>query len=135
MTESHPDAQEGGSGISVLNIGYGLGIVSLSQRSVAASRGGLTRQVDRIFQNPSGSRPKPVHHTIIEAHPQVLEHMRNQGVDKLPGVRILEGRWQDWLLDPEKLGQVLEGTPDSLGFDAVFVDTFAEGYEGMSYLR
>lgn len=29
MTESHPDAQEGGSGISVLNIGYGLGIVSL----------------------------------------------------------------------------------------------------------
>ena len=27
MTESHPDAQEGGSGISVLNVGYGLGIV------------------------------------------------------------------------------------------------------------
>jgi hypothetical protein len=25
---------------------------------------------------------------------------------------------------------VLEGTPDSAGFDAVFVDTFAEGYEG-----
>ena len=89
-------------------------------------------QVDRLFQNPSGSRPRPVHHTIIEAHPQVLEHMRNQGVDKLPGVRILEGRWQDWLLDPEKLGQVLEGTPDSSGFDAIFVDTFAEGYEGTS---
>lgn len=58
--------------------------------------------------------------------------MRNQGVDKWPGVRILEGRWQDWLLDPEKMGQVLEGTPDSMGFDAIFVDTFAEGYEGMS---
>ena len=28
MTESHPDAQGGGSGISVLNVGYGLGIVS-----------------------------------------------------------------------------------------------------------
>ena len=25
---------------------------------------------------------------------------------------------------------MLEGTPDSAGFDAVFVDTFAEGYEG-----
>jgi protein arginine N-methyltransferase 2 len=58
--------------------------------------------------------------------------MRNQGVDKWPGVRILEGRWQDWLLDPEKIGEVLEGTPDSAGFDAIFVDTFAEGYEGMS---
>lgn len=91
-------------------------------------------QVDRIFQSASSSRPKPVHHTIIEAHPQVLEHMRNQGVDKLPGVRILEGRWQDWLLDPEKIGQVLEGTPDSAGFDAIFVDTFAEGYEGTSHM-
>lgn len=28
MTESHPDAQKGGSGIAVLNVGYGLGIVS-----------------------------------------------------------------------------------------------------------
>lgn len=29
ITETHPDAQEGGSGISVLNVGYGLGIVRL----------------------------------------------------------------------------------------------------------
>jgi len=33
-------------------------------------------------------------------------------------------------LSPENIGSVLEGTPDSAGFDAVFVDTFAEGYEG-----
>jgi len=84
--------------------------------------------VDRIFQNAS---PKPIHHTIIEAHPQVLAHLREQGVDKWPGVRILEGRWQD-VLSPENIGGVLEGTPDSAGFDAVFVDTFAEGYEGES---
>lgn len=43
---------------------------------------------------------------------------------------ILEGRWQDWLLDGEKLGEVIAGTPDAVGFDAIFVDTFAEGYEG-----
>lgn len=58
-----------------------------------------------------------------------MKHLREQGIDKLPGVHILEGRWQD-VLSPEKIGEVLEGTPDSAGFDAVFVDTFAEGYEG-----
>lgn len=29
MTKDHPDAQIGGEGISVLNVGYGLGIVSV----------------------------------------------------------------------------------------------------------
>ena len=96
-------------GMSVLNIGYGLGIV------------------DRLFQQAGAA-----HHTIIEAHPQVLEYMRGKGVDKLPGVRILEGRWQDWL--PGKMDEVLGGTEEG-GFDAVFMDTFAEGYEGESVLR
>jgi protein arginine N-methyltransferase 2 len=93
-------------GSAVLNIGYGLGIV------------------DRLFQEAGAA-----HHTIIEAHPQVLAYMREKGVDKLPGVRILEGRWQDFF--PDKLGEVLEGTEEG-GFDAVFMDTFAEGYEGAS---
>jgi protein arginine N-methyltransferase 2 len=51
-------------------------------------------------------------------------------VHEWPGVRILEGRWQDWLLDPEKVGEVLAGTPEGSGFKAVFIDTFAEGYDG-----
>ncbi|GFZ44733.1 methyltransferase [Saitozyma sp. JCM 24511] len=110
MTSSHPDAQPGGAGISVLNVGYGLGII------------------DRLFQS---TEPRPLHHTIIEAHPQVLEHMRAQGVHEWPGVRILEGRWQDWLLDPEKVGEVLAGTPEGSGFGAVFIDTFAEGYDDL----
>ena len=93
-------------GASVLNIGYGLGIV------------------DRLFQEASA-----VHHTIIEAHPQVLQYIKDKGVDKLPGVRILEGRWQDYL--PDRLEEVL-GATDEGGFDAVFMDTFAEGYEGKS---
>jgi protein arginine N-methyltransferase 2 len=56
--------------------------------------------------------------------------LRAQGVHEWPGVRILEGRWQDWLLDPEKVGEVLAGTPEGSGFGAVFIDTFAEGYDG-----
>ncbi|WVQ94235.1 arginine N-methyltransferase 2 [Kwoniella sp. CBS 9459] len=114
MTGSHPKAQPGEEGMSILNVGFGLGIV------------------DRLFQTPqSPSHPKPAHHTIIEAHPQVLEYMRSKGVHLIPGVRILEGRWQDWLLDPEKIGEVLASTPGGMGFDAIFVDTFAEGYEDL----
>jgi len=79
----------------------------------------------------------PTHHTIIEAHPDVLRHMREQRVYDWPGVRVLEGRWQDWLLDEEKLAEVRAGTfcrPRSFGndngFHLIFMDTFAEGYEG-----
>lgn len=75
-------------------------------------------------------RPRRAHHTIIEAHPQVLEHMRDEGVYDWPGVRILEGRWQDFLLDQEKVGEVIAQTPGGMGFGAIFMDTFAEGYEG-----
>ena len=104
---AHPSAAaNGGEGMAILNVGYGLGIV------------------DRLFQET-----KPVQHTIIEAHPQVLKHLREQGVDKIPGVTILEGRWQDWVLDPLKLETLLEAS-GGMGFDAIFVDTFAEGYEG-----
>ncbi|OXB39694.1 arginine N-methyltransferase 2 [Cryptococcus neoformans] len=110
LTEEHPKAKLGAEGMSVLNVGFGLGIV------------------DRLFQ---GCDPKPSHHTIIEAHPQVLEYIHKKGVHLLPNVRILEGRWQDWLLDGGKVGDVLSGTPDGTGFDAIFVDTFAEGYEDL----
>jgi hypothetical protein len=75
------------------------------------------------------STRNPIHHTIVEAHPQVLQHMRDTGVYDWPGVRVLEGRWQDWF-SPEKLGEVIEATPDASGFTAIFMDTFAEGYEG-----
>ena len=56
--------------------------------------------------------------------------MRAQGVYDWPGVHVLEGRWQDWLLDPEKLVQLGAGS----GFGAIFFDTFAEGYTGLSSL-
>ncbi|KAL1406925.1 Arginine N-methyltransferase 2 [Vanrija albida] len=107
MTADHPKANGANGGMSILNVGYGLGIV------------------DRLFQSTS-----PASHTIIEAHPQVLKHIRDTGVDKIPGVRILEGRWQDWVVG-DKLGELIAGTEDAMGFDAIFVDTFAEGYEDL----
>ncbi len=67
----------------------------------------------------------------MEAHSQVLEHMRYQGVYDWPRVRVLEGRWQDWLLDTEKVSELLALTSEGQGFGAIFVDTFAEGYEGV----
>lgn len=93
-------------GLSILNVGFGLGIV------------------DRLFQ---GTRPRA--HVIIEAHPQVLQHMRDTGVYAWPHVTVLEGRWQDFCE-----GEGLERLMDAAGggFDAIFVDTFAEGYEGES---
>ena len=77
-----------------------------------------------MFQSRS-----PRKHIIIEAHPDVLAHMRERGVYDWPNVHILEGRWQDFLTGDE-MGKVIEMSDG--GFDAIFVDTFAEGYEGGS---
>lgn len=56
--------------------------------------------------------------------------MRSTGVYDIPGVTVLEGRWQEWL--PDKMDEVIGSTREGMGFDVVFVDTFAEGYEGES---
>jgi len=88
-------------GLRVLNIGHGLGIV------------------DNFFQSHSPS----VHH-IIEAHPDVLSRMKRQGWYDKPGVVVHEGRWQDVL---PKLAQ----DSGELVFDAIFFDTFAEGYSAL----
>lgn len=93
-------------GLSILNVGFGLGIV------------------DRMFQ-----ATQPRAHVIIEAHPQVLQHMRDTGVYDWPNVTVLEGRWQDYA-EGDGLTKLLEAAQG--GFDAIFVDTFAEGYEGES---
>ena len=64
----------------------------------------------------------------------MLKHMRETGVYDWPNVIVLEGRWQD-ILKPDNIAKVL-ATDESeelaeAGFDAVFFDTFAEGYEGV----
>lgn len=100
--------------LKILNVGFGLGIVSLLYQ-----RGSHTdfflRKIDSLFQNYS-----PVEHVIIEAHPDVLAFMRKQGWYDKKGVKILEGRWQDFIDTPALLS--------SGGFNAIYTDTFSEDY-------
>ena len=60
------------SGLRVLNIGHGMGII------------------DTFFQGKN-----PSSHHIIEAHTGVLERMKKDGWYNKQGVTIHEGRWQD----------------------------------------
>ncbi|BEI82606.1 hypothetical protein CcaverHIS002_0304740 [Cutaneotrichosporon cavernicola] len=83
MTDHICAKDKGGDGMSILNVGFGLGIV------------------DRLFQ-----ATQPLHHVIIEAHPQVLAYMKSKGVYEWPGVRVLEGRWQDFV--GERMGELIE---------------------------
>lgn len=59
-------------GFSVLNIGFGLGLV------------------DECFQSY-----KPGRHVIVEAHPDAIEFARQTGWDKRPGVELIHKRWED----------------------------------------
>ncbi|KAF8516042.1 arginine methyl transferase [Gautieria morchelliformis] len=88
------------SGLRILNVGFGLGLV------------------DTLFQ---ALDPPPSQHMIIEPHRDVLTHMHRRGWHDRPGVTILEGRWQDFVESGDIYG---EG-----GWDVVYADTFAEGYE------
>ncbi|KAF9049781.1 S-adenosyl-L-methionine-dependent methyltransferase [Panaeolus papilionaceus] len=95
---NHPKA----SSLRVLNVGFGLGII------------------DELFQSlPT----QPLEHVIIEAHPDVLAYMRRNGWYGKAGVKILQGRWQDFVDSP----QLLSGG----GFDVVYTDTFSENYSDL----
>ena len=76
-------------------------------------------KIDSFFQElPT----PPASHVIIEPHPDVLEYMKSQGWYSKPNVKILEGKWQDYVDSPELLG---------VGkFDVIYTDTFSEEYKG-----
>lgn len=86
-------------GLRVLNVGHGMGII------------------DGILQEK-----QPKAHHIIEAHPDVLKRMKEQGWDKKPGVVIHEGRWQDIVPGLVEKGEL---------FDGIYFDTFAEEYKAL----
>ena len=48
--------------------------------------------------------------------------MRSRGWYSKPNVKILEGKWQDYINSPELL--------DVGGFDVIYTDTFSEEYKG-----
>jgi type IV protein arginine methyltransferase len=97
LMERHAELLCPRSGLRVLNIGHGMGII------------------DNLFQSHS-----PESHHIVEAHPDVLKKMRENGWYEKPGVVIHEGKWQDVL---PTLGDVV--------FDAIYFDTFAEEYKAL----
>ena len=65
----------------------------------------------------------PAEHVIIEAHPDVLHYMREDGWYEKKGVRILEGKWQDFVDSPELI--------QTGGFDVIYTDTFSEDYPSL----
>ncbi|ODV90256.1 hypothetical protein CANCADRAFT_31270 [Tortispora caseinolytica NRRL Y-17796] len=83
----------------VLNVGFGMGII------------------DRYIQSH-----KPSKHYIVEAHPQVLQRMRDEGWYEKEGVVVLEGKWQD------TLPKLLE---ENVVFDGIYYDTFSEKYDAL----
>jgi len=94
---------ESPSNLKILNVGFGLGII------------------DTHFQSLS-----PNLHVIIEAHPDVLKHMKELGWYEKPGVKILEGKWQDFI-NTEKVRDLV---PNG-GFDMVYTDSFSEDYNAL----
>lgn len=88
--------------LKVLNVGFGLGII------------------DSMFQSLDNI---PTQHYIIEAHPDVLKYMKDTGWYEKKGVKVLEGRWQDFVHGDELL---MVG-----GFDVIYTDTFSESYQDL----
>lgn len=81
----------GTDGFSVLNVGFGLGLV------------------DSELQ-----KYKPKRHVIIEPHPDVLAHARRKGWYEKEGVQFFEGTWDQYMVALENGEVVAE-------FDAIYV--------------
>ena len=86
-------------GLRALNVGHGMGIVDTAIQA-----------------------REPSQHHIIEAHPQVLLKLRENGWFDKANVTIHAGRWQDILPKLIEEGVV---------FDAIYYDTFAEDYPAL----
>ncbi|QIW98875.1 hypothetical protein AMS68_004393 [Peltaster fructicola] len=87
------------AGLRTMNVGFGMGIV------------------DGAFLEKN-----PGMHHIIEAHPLVMQRMREKGWYDKPNVTVHEGRWQDVFPKLVEQGVVL---------DAIYFDTYAEDYKDL----
>lgn len=86
--------------VNILNIGFGMGII------------------DTMI-----NEKKPTKQYICEAHPDVLQKLKDDGWYEKPNVVILEGRWQEQLEKLLSEGQVY--------FNGIYYDTFSEHYQDM----
>lgn len=98
--------------LSVMNVGFGLGIVR-KYRRVENVTDGVHRQIDTFLQEY-----RPTNHLIIEPHPDVLAHAKSKGWYDLPGVRFYEGTWKQYLVDLEDEKEPYEA------FDAVYFGAY-----------
>jgi protein arginine N-methyltransferase 2 len=78
-------------------------------------------KIDTFFQSLA---TRPTEHVIIEPHPDVLQHMKDNGWYESPGIKILEGKWQD-VMDSQHI--LAAG-----GFDVIYIDTFSEDYSDLN---
>lgn len=109
--------------LKVLNVGFGLGIVSDSPAHARMHDAEYSPKIDTLFQSLA---TYPAQHVIIEPHPDVLQHMKDSGWYEKPGVKILEGKWQD-LIDTS------EHILGAGGFDVIYFDTFSEDYSDLHH--
>ncbi|KAK0914061.1 Arginine N-methyltransferase 2 [Friedmanniomyces endolithicus] len=86
-------------GLRTMNVGHGMGIV------------------DRMFLEN-----QPSMHHICEAHPAVIQRLKETGWYDKPNVTVHEGRWQDVLPKLVEQGVVLDG---------IYYDTYAEDYKDL----
>ena len=109
MHESAKQLCEGQpEGFSILNIGFGLGII------------------DEAIQ-----AYKPGRHVIIEPHPDAIAFMRARGWDQRHGVEIFEGTWEQFMMpEHDEDGAFAARLGD---FDPIYYDTYSQDYNGMLY--
>ncbi|KAH9935476.1 uncharacterized protein B0H18DRAFT_975822 [Fomitopsis serialis] len=93
-----------------------LGVMMGWERGIMQETGGL-----KVLNVGFGLGSPLTHCVKVDATPDVLAHMRDLGWYDKPNVRILEGKWQDFVESEELLGVG--------GFDVVYTDTFSEDYK------
>lgn len=111
-----PPATATAAAKSVLNVGFGLGIIDRELR----------------HHQRHGQSAPPRRHVIVEAHPDVLARIDAEGWPQMQGVTVLRGRWEDVLAPGSPAmtrGKEEGGIADVLatgGFDAIYWDTYAQ---------
>ncbi|KAL4399794.1 Arginine N-methyltransferase 2 [Malassezia pachydermatis] len=93
-------------GFSILNVGFGLGII------------------DEAIQSY-----KPGRHVIIEPHPDVIAFMEERGWHERPGVEIFKGTWEQFMKpENDDDGSIAMALGD---FDAIYFDTYSQDYQDL----
>ena len=103
--------------VAVLNVGFGLGLFDEAVQRELCGEASIGGEASGGTAGEVAARP--LQHTIIEAHPDVLRHAEAEGWTVRRGVRLLAARWQEAVATEMAAGRQ---------YDAVFFDTYMESY-------